>query len=296
MVINHGPLEYRWAKFFGCQVQSIIDVSVTITIIRIRSSTKLMLPLNIIRRKIDTKWFPNDPSKAITGVFYHGIILSGDYGWFAALNLLESGMLQTPNYIAHWDTGFAKSHRSVRDREIGELKFGGDASGGLTPMSMHYIYAAIGIRLGLHPQKGAVRLTYEQEANILKRSKIEIKFEMERRRIARNAASRLDCLYVADNKDTIKRLFNDHPDLLILKVKIAEALRFTKADTQWFEEYYKTECKKCIKKYWTSRKYEDNVNSWEYLVDGLIVVDDPSGLEYVRSIKLEEDERLKQIE
>ena len=128
---------------------------------------------------------------------------------------------------------------------------------------------------------------------MIKRSRVEIKFEIERRRYAKNAVSRLECIYVADNEATIEEMFNHHPDLLIFKVKIAEALNYTKVDSKWYEEYWKTGKRKCIKKYWTGSKNTKNIASWEYLVDGLIIIDDPKHLAYLNSYKKELEEEFK---
>jgi hypothetical protein len=60
------------------------------------------------------------------------------------------------------------------------------------------------IRSGLPLQKRFLSITEAQLKYRLKRSDIEIEFEKERRRIVPAAASRLDCIFVADNEDTIK--------------------------------------------------------------------------------------------
>lgn len=252
--------------------------------------------INLYRRIINQNKFPLDSSRSIPGLYYHGVILSGEYGWYAVLNISESGMLQSPNYIAYWDSDFASDYKSIRDAKISELKYNGGGSGGLTPTALHYIYAASGIRLGFHPEKGSIKLTKRQEEHIVKRSNIEIKFEIERRRIASNAPSRLDSLFIADNKDIICRMFDNHPDLLILKVKIAEALRFIKVDSAWYSEYWKNRSKKYIKRYWMSKPYKENTDCWEYLVDGLLVVDDPEGLEWIRSRREELDQENVNLE
>jgi hypothetical protein len=246
-----------------------------------------------IQRKFDPKTLPKDPSKAISGTFYHGVILSGEYGWYAALNILESGMLQTPNYVAYWDPNFASRHCSAKHQNIKDLKYKGQNLGGLTPTAMNYINIASGIREGLNIQKGTIRFTADQEKRIIDRSRIEIKFEIERRKYAKNAVSRLECVYVADKESTIKEMFNYHPDLLIFKVKIAEALNYTQVDSKWYDEYYKTRTKKYIKKYWTGQGHDENISNWEYLVDGLIIIDDIKHLAYLNSFKKELEDEFK---
>ena len=253
----------------------------------------LMKPIVYIEKRFDPNTLPKEPSKNVPGVFYHGVTLSGEYGWYAALNILESGMLQTPNYVAYWEPNLASSHNSVRYREIKDLKYRGQSSGGLTPMAMNFLNVASGIRQGLHMQKGSIKYTDDQEKEMIKRSRVEINFEIERRKYAKNAVSRLECLYIADNEATIREMFNHHPDLLIFKVKIAEALNYTKVDSKWYEEYLKTGERKYIKKYWTGSKCNENISSWEYLVDGLIIIDDHKHLAYLNTYKEELEEEFK---
>jgi hypothetical protein len=85
-------------------------------------------------------------------------------------------------------------------------------------------------------------------------------------------------------------MFGYHPDLLIFKVKIAEALNYTRVDSKWYDEYRKSGSKKFIKKYWKEYKYDESNSSWEYLVDGLIIVEDQKNLLYLESFKKELEE------
>lgn len=247
-----------------------------------------------IQRKFDPKTLPKDPSKEVPGTFYHGIILrKGELGWYyAAPNLLESGMLQTPNYVAYWDTNFALYHRPIRAYVIKDIQYN-LKSGGLTPRAMNFINIASGIRNGLSIQMGSTKFSNDQKKEIMEISRAEIKFEIGRRKYAKDAVSRLECLYVADNKSTIEEMFDHDRDLFIFKVKIAEALNCTRVDSKWYEEYRKTKNKKCIKKYWGGIKYDEKISTWEYLVDGLIVADDPKQLVYLNSCKEELEEELK---
>lgn len=250
--------------------------------------------VHFIKRNFDRDFDPNvlpiDPSKSIPGSFYHGIILNSNYGWYAAINISDSKMLHTPNYIAYWDHNFAASHKSVRDVNTKELNDGDEVTGGFTPTYLHYVYAANCIRYGLTLKIGSNKLNKIQEKDIIDRNKVEMKFELERRRIAPNAPSRLESLFIADNRNVIRRMFNNNPDLIILKVKITEALRFIKVDSAWYDRYWEYKHKKYIKNYWRSKPFKENTDSWEYLVDGLLVVDDPEGLKYIRSRKDEIDQ------
>ena len=73
-------------------------------------------------------------------------------------------------------------------------------------MAMNFLNVASGIRQGLHMQKGSIKYTDDQEKEMIKRSRVETNFEIERRKYAKNAVSRLECLYVADNEATIREM------------------------------------------------------------------------------------------
>lgn len=207
---------------------------------------------------------PLDPTKAIQGVFYHGISQGSYYGWYAEemikRNLTHGTpcMLASPNYFAYLDSNYSARHISIRDQEIEELRRQGQNRGGITPRAIEHLNNSS--------------------------DSIELEFEEARRRICPESASRLDCLYVSDNKGTIRQMFRDDSNLIILKVHIVEALRFTRADFKWMEKYYDEKNPQNIENYWHSVPYDDEVNNWEYLVDGLIMLDDPEGIETLREL------------
>lgn len=207
---------------------------------------------------------PLDPTKAIQGVFYHGLSHGSYYGWYAEemikknLTMGAPGMLASPNYAAYLDSNYSARHMSIRDQEIEELRRNGQNQGGLTPRAIE-------------------RLNNFSDS-------IELEFEEARRRISPESASRLDCLYVADNKETIRQMFPNDPNLIILKINIVEALRFTKVDFKWMEKYYDEMNRQDIENYWLSVPYDNETNNWEYLVDGLIMLDDPEGIETLREL------------
>lgn len=212
-----------------------------------------------IYRTFKNTRIPKDPTKAVQGVFYHGISHGSYYGWYAEELIKRNigqgapGLLVSPNYAAYLDSNYATSHISIRNQEIEELRRLGQKKGGLTPRAIEY-------------------LNRNNDC-------IELEVEEARRRISPESASRLDCLYVADNKDTIRQMFPDNPDLVILKVNIAEALRFSKVDYKWVENYYIEKSPQYLENYWLSVPYDNGINNWEYLVDGVIIVDDPEGIQ-----------------
>lgn len=215
----------------------------------------------------DTR-LPRDPARSIQGIYYHGISHGSYYGWYAEqmimanLRLGAPGFLPSPNYCAYLDPEFARHHISIRDQEINDLMRNGQTHGGLTPR-------AIG-RLNNAPDS------------------IELDFEAKRRLVSPESPSRLECLYVADNENTIRQIFPNDQNLIILKVIIVEALRFKKADYKWIDRYRDETNLQYIEDYWLSRQCDEGVNNWEYLVDGLIMVDDPEGIGALRQLWSEE--------
>ncbi len=173
------------------------------------------------------------------------------------------GMLASPNYHAYLYAEFAKCHIPIRDQEIKDLRHGGQSRGGLTPRAIECLNKAT------HP--------------------LELEFEVGRRKISPESPSRLDCLYVADNEDTIRQMFLDDANLIILKVNIVEALRFTKADYKWYDKCYAEWNPQYIENYWRSIQCDEGANNWEYLVDGLIMVNDPTGERTLRKLWSEEE-------
>jgi hypothetical protein len=75
---------------------------------------------------------------------------------------------------------------------------------------------------------------------------------------------------------------------IILKVSIYQKLNLSKVDFGWYDmywhyfgsddEYWVVDSDNWIEKYWKGFQFKEHVNNWEYLVDGLIVSDDPDGL------------------
>lgn len=221
-----------------------------------------------IYRTFKNMQIPRDPTKVVPGTFYHGIVHGSYYGWYAEemikRNLGQGNpiVLASPNYAAYLSPDYAAHHVRIRDQDIEDLRSRGQRQGGITPRAIE--------RLNNVPDQ------------------IELEFEVGRRRISPESPSRLECLYVADNRDTIRQMFSDDTNLIILKASIIEALRSRKADYKWCEIYYDEKNPQYIENYWRSLPYDNGVNNWEYLVDGLIMVDDPDGLRTLRTLWSEE--------
>lgn len=244
---------------------------------------------SFIMKNIDRNNFPIDSNKAILGTFYHGINLNSEYAWYARENLKLSNMFQTPDYIAYWDEEYALKHTSITEVPIDALVSGKGHVGGLTPLSGQFIVISRAIRNGEKIYRGLGRrrrkLRRKEKRDILERSNIELKFEEVRRKIAQDKASRLSSIFVADNEDMIRRMFENNLELLILKVNIIEALKCSKVDVKWYEEYWNTKDEKCIENYWKSYPYDPDSNNWEYLVDGLVVFNESPNLDYIRTYR-----------
>jgi hypothetical protein len=71
-------------------------------------------------------------------------------------------------------------------------------------------------------------------------------------------------------------------DIFILPVTIPVAVRVSKVDTRWFDQYCADPRPEYIDNYWHSVPSDPVNPTWEYLVDGVIEVDDPTALERIR--------------
>ena len=222
--------------------------------------------------------------KRIEGVFLHGISLND---WYPCWNLSLCGWISSPDFTAIADQGIAEKHTSLRDIEIQQLKDGNIPSGVLTPRSIWYVWAYAIIISGGNVGIGRYDTYFFDEDDrqkILEMGDIELKFEEERRRISPESASRLCSLYVADNsefgKHHIIEMFDE--DTYIFEVTIPCALRFSKVDTKWFEKYRNDPNPEYIEKYWKSIPYDEDVPTWEYLVEGMIKVNNLEDIEHIR--------------
>jgi hypothetical protein len=156
-----------------------------------------------------------------------------------------------------------------------------------TPRATWYVWAAAWVRRGGHVGIGTENTRWLPQHNldrILRLGNIELSFEEARRHILPDGASRLASLYVAEDSEPgrahVRSMFD--ADIHLLRVTIPLAMRVTKVDTKWFELYCLDPKPEYIEKYWTSTPSSGSALTWEYLVDGMIEVDDPASLEHVR--------------
>jgi len=222
--------------------------------------------------------------KSYPGHYIHGISLEDRYPCW---NLALSGRLWSPDFAALADPGLAAAHQPLRDASIEMLRTSGVPQGVPTPRATWCVWAAAWVRRGGHVGIGTDKtnwLPQEQLDEILRRGDIELAFEARRREVLSDGASRLASLYLAEDSDTgrahIRQMLGD--ETFIIRVTVPLAIRVTKADTRWFDLYCQDQNPDYIDKYWSSVACDTNSPTWEYLVDGVVEVDDPEGLAHIR--------------
>jgi hypothetical protein len=222
--------------------------------------------------------------KPFPGKHLHGISLGE---WYPCWNLALSGRIASPDFLAFCEPELAASHQSIRDISIKCLRTESIFMGVSSPRTARYVWAAAIIRRGGHVGIGSIDtkwLDQEEMGRIVAIGDMELEFERVRREIAQNAASRLSCLWVAEDteegKTHIRSMLGS--DILILKVRIPVALRVSKVDTTWLDAYFEEPRQEFIENYWRSIPFNEQRVTWEYLVDGAIEVNDPEGMECIR--------------
>jgi len=194
--------------------------------------------------------------------------------------------LISANFLPLIDPTFSFQKR-IEDIPIDELYESTQSiNGTMTPRAMWYVWAAAIIRSGGHVGIGQFDtkwLPKEDLERIKKLGDIELEIEKLRREIAPEAASRLGCLWVADNTKhgevNIRSMFG--PSIYLAKVSIPFAATVSKVDRKWFDLYCQTRNPDYIEKYWKSIP-NNTSNTWEYLVDGIIESTDKDDLDYIK--------------
>ena len=216
--------------------------------------------------------------------FIHAIDLKDFY---PCRNLIVSGYLWSPNYLAVIDQGIGQVHRTINEFSIEQLRREGPQSCGVTPRTARAIIKASLIRRGekLYDGYGEEILLSEQEKQwILKASEVELRFEEIRRAQFSYRVSRLSCLWLAERTEAGKAhsraMFGE--DVFILDVRLGQTLNLSRADTTWFDFYWKELRDEYIGKYWSGAPCGD-VSSWEYLLDGEIIADNEQQIEFIRN-------------
>lgn len=217
------------------------------------------------------------------GEFIHGINLQD---WYPVWNFTLSGRLISANFMPLVDPSFSFQKR-VEDIPLDELMVNPRCfNGTMTPRSMWYVWAASIIRSGGHVGIGQIDTKWlpKKEMERIKRiGDIELEIERARREISPESASRLGCLWVADNTPKGATNVRDMlgPTIYLAKVTIPAACKVSKVDRKWFDLYCVNTNNDYLRSYWEGRPYDSN-NTWEYLVDGIIESSRKEDIDYIK--------------
>ena len=229
-----------------------------------------------------------DPAtiRSYPGNFAHGIKIDDP---IACHNFVNVGEAWSIDFLGSVDPTLNNNHKSINEVTLDELKID-PPKGIIQPRSSWFLWAASRIRKGeriaLEKSGKTKWLSKEQMNRILFLGDIELEFERVRREIAPHSVSRLSCLWVAEDTDVgrnhIQQMFSSSSELYILKVFIPIYRNVTKADSFWFNKYCEKQDSDFILNYWQSLPFDNVKATWEFMVDGVIKVDDPEGIEYIR--------------
>jgi hypothetical protein len=215
--------------------------------------------------------------------FIHGIDL-GD--WFPCYNLGLNGQLMSPNALALLDKGIGEIHRLIDDTPLEDLALGLHPPSAVTPRAAGEVIRAGILRQGLKIANGfneVERMSEETKRDALRSSDVELTFERVRREVAPSAASRFSCLYLAERSakgEAMLRTMLGH-NIYILRVRPILTLRLIKVDAEWFDGFFETNDVEDARRYWAGLE-KPGGNNWEYLFDGVLELEDPMQIEYVR--------------
>lgn len=221
--------------------------------------------------------------------FLHAISLGDpadilEVSWLACWNLALDGRLRSPAVMGALHPGLQLA--DLREIAIDDLHTDPPPYGAGTPRAMHLIGVAALLRGNQTVVNGLgkpVELGLDRKL-IIKLSDAELEFERVRRLKAPEASSRLTSLYLAENNSRGRRFITQmfggwH---LLLRVTIPSAIRITKADAGFFEAYIATQDFSLIERYWSGEECSQEP-SWEYLVEGVIEIDDAGDYATVRA-------------
>lgn len=220
-----------------------------------------------------------------SGYFLHGINLDD---WYPCWNLALSGTLTSPDFMASIEPGFSSCHQRIRDVPLEELRMAGLPRGMPTPRAVWALFAGTVASRGGHLGMGIGNtrwLPRSETDECVSRREVELAFEQGRREVAPEAPSRLSSLYLAEDSDVgrthIRNMLG--PDMHILRVVVAAAVRVHRADTRWYDRYCAERDPNYITNYWQSLPAGSDPATWEILLDGQIRAWDEEGLEYIKN-------------
>lgn len=189
------------------------------------------------------------------GVYIHGFSLSQNQ---PSAELATAGQMWSPQLRAVLDFGKVCNQVNIREHHLTSIQ----------------------------PDQGFIgEITYRAQG-ILQRSlnvwNHEMDFENLRRKIAPDKASRLACIWVAEDSSYGRNLLGTmlQHSFFIARVAVA-SFRFTKADVSWFESYcLEEQDPDFIKKYWSGE--ESACPRWEFLLEGMIQMIEPKEVEHLQ--------------
>lgn len=221
------------------------------------------------------------------GAYLHAINLND---WYPCANIANTGGFPSAEFarvaelIRTQSTVFQPGYREI-DLDAPEPGIGCAFPSRRAISSIHFApFIRAGGKLGIGIEN-TVWFDEDQYTRILRFDELEKAFEKRRRSIAPNSASRLGCIWVADDSAEGCAMLNKiFEGAYILKVEIVAALRVTRADSRWVDAYAYEKSKNQIHidAYWNGEKFPDEGESWEYLVEGRIGATDETQVQYVR--------------
>lgn len=116
-----------------------------------------------------------------------------------------------------------------------------------------------------------------KEEGILKKSEREIDFELGRRSYAKNAPSRITCLFMVEDSDDGRvnlsniyygRITSEAYSPMILELGICKKEKIIKVDSTWFNLYCEENNPDYIRNYWLAKPSSDP--NWEILFEGMV--------------------------
>jgi hypothetical protein len=192
----------------------------------------------------------------------------------------------SPNALAFLDKGIGEVHQFVDDTPLEDLAKGFRSPSVVTPRAAGEIIRAGILRQGMKIANGfnEVELMSEDtKQDALRSSDVEITFERVRREVAPSAVSRISCLYLAERSEKGEAMLRTMlgRNAYILRVRPMLTLRFTQVDAAWFDGFFDSNDIEDVCRYWQGLEKPGGKN-WEYLFDGVLEVEDPMQIEFVR--------------
>lgn len=192
----------------------------------------------------------------------------------------------SPNALALVDKGIADVHQFIDDVPLEELAMGFHPQTVVTPRAAGEIVRAGILRQGMKIANGfneVELMSEETKQDALRCSDVELTFERIRRKVAPSAVSRFSCLYLAERsvqgEAMLRAMLGRNSYILLVRPTLT--LSLTQADAAWFDGFFDSGDIEDIQRYWQGLE-KPGGKKWEYLFDGVLEVEDPMQIEYIR--------------